>query len=85
MAERWRYGTPPKDGRPYEVKQRYKFAGHWHTAQHFDAVFWNGQIFVRISAFHGKQEGVVLINRWRPRRWLSVSANTSTTTFKITT
>lgn len=65
MADKWRRGEPPKDERSYEVKQRYRFAGHWHTAQWQDRVFWNGEIFVRISQLDGKPRGVVLINRWR--------------------
>lgn len=66
MADRWRHGTPPKDVNAYEVKQRYQLAGHWHTIQWLDRVWWDGEKFVRCSQLHGETEGVVLINRWRP-------------------
>lgn len=63
----WKQGTPPKDGKQVEMKQRVRNAGgQWTTCQWARPGWWDGRTFVERNQFTGGTRAVVPApNRWR--------------------
>jgi hypothetical protein len=76
MNDRWRYGTPPKDGDKYEMKFRVKNAGgQWTTALWGERAWWDGKTFVECNQFAGGTRALVPT----PNRWRAVTVKTGQT------
>lgn len=67
MSNKWRHGTPPKNGKKYEMRQRMRMNGcPWQTIQLIDCGWWDGKFFVEPNQFSGGTRVILGVNRWRP-------------------
>lgn len=71
---RWKKGSPPKDGNPYEMRRRFRVSWAkgpqspyvWKTVVFTRMGWWNGKSYVEWNQFSGGERYLFGPDEWRP-------------------